>query len=112
MRFGHEAGLPLYLWFDQDQIDEQHHKVMFDIFVGKALASRTLGQPNSFAERSIICFAIRCIKSIDWETAFNADWHGETNLSARFGLTWNATCSDSDKADDMQREQPNRKSSV
>jgi hypothetical protein len=38
-----------YLWLDQYQIDEQHDKIMLNIFVGKALASRTLCEPHTFA---------------------------------------------------------------
>jgi len=73
----------LYLWLDQDQINEQHHEVMFDVFIGEPLAARTLSQSNSFAERSIIRFAVGCVKSIDRETAFDADWHRETKWSTR-----------------------------
>ena len=38
-----------YLRFDQDEIDEEHDKVMLDVFIGKAFASRTLRQSYAFA---------------------------------------------------------------
>ena len=38
-----------YLWLDEDQINEEHNKVMLYIFVGEALASRTLREPHTFA---------------------------------------------------------------
>lgn len=35
-----------HLWLYQDQIDEEHNIVMLDVFVGKALAPRTLCQSH------------------------------------------------------------------
>jgi hypothetical protein len=32
----------MYLRLDQDKVDEQNNKVMFDVFVGEAFASRAL----------------------------------------------------------------------
>jgi hypothetical protein len=61
---------------------------MFDVFVGKPLAARTLSEPNTLAERAIICFAVRCVKSINGETAFNADWHRERKWLAHLELSW------------------------
>lgn len=46
---------------DQNKVDEDDNVVMLDILVGKALASRTLSEPNPFAERSIVCFAVCCV---------------------------------------------------
>ena len=38
-----------YLRLDKHQINEQHHKIMLDIFVGKSFASWTLRQAYAFA---------------------------------------------------------------
>jgi hypothetical protein len=46
------------LRFNQDQINEEHHEVVLDIFVGKALASRALRQAHALAEGAVICFAV------------------------------------------------------
>lgn len=43
-----------YLWFDQDQIDEQDNKIMLDIFVCKTLASRALCQADALSQSTII----------------------------------------------------------
>jgi hypothetical protein len=48
----------LYLRFDQNQINEQHHEIMLDIFVGEAFAARTLRQPHSLSQGFIIGFAV------------------------------------------------------
>lgn len=42
---------------------------MLDIFVGKALAARTLGQSDAFAQRLVVRFAVGRVKSLDGEAA-------------------------------------------
>jgi hypothetical protein len=39
----------IYLRFDQDKIDEQDNIIMFDVFVGEALAIGTLCQSYPFS---------------------------------------------------------------
>ena len=46
------------LRLDQDQVNEEDHKVMFDIFVGEALTARALCQSYTFAQSAIIGFAV------------------------------------------------------
>lgn len=51
-----------YLRLDQDQINEKNNIVMLNIFVGEALAIRTLCQSYTLAERSIIGLAVSCVE--------------------------------------------------
>ncbi len=39
-----------HLGFDQDKINEEHDEIMFNIFVCKALAVRTLRQSDTFSQ--------------------------------------------------------------
>ena len=48
----------VYLRFDEDQINEDNHIIVLDIFVGKALAPWTLCQSHPFAERPIVSLAV------------------------------------------------------
>ena len=63
------------LWFNQDQVDEQDHEVVFNIFVGKPLAMRTLGEADAFAQRTVIGFAVGGVEVSDWSRACDAYWH-------------------------------------
>jgi hypothetical protein len=38
-----------YLRFDQDQVNEENNKIMLDIFVCEAFASRALSQSDALA---------------------------------------------------------------
>lgn len=67
--------VPIHLRLDQDKIDEQHDKIMLDIFICEALAARTLCQAHTFAERAIIGFAVRSVELVHTVAAFNAKWH-------------------------------------
>lgn len=49
---------PTYLRLDQDQVYEQHDKVMLDIFVPEPLAPRALCQPNTLAQGAVVRFAV------------------------------------------------------
>lgn len=53
--------MPIDLRLDQDQVYEEDDKVMFDIFVCKALAAWALRQPDTLAQRTIIGFAVGCV---------------------------------------------------
>jgi hypothetical protein len=64
-----------YLRLDQDQINEQHDKVMLDILVGKAFAPWALRESYAFAESLVIGFAVRGIKCADRIATLDADWH-------------------------------------
>lgn len=44
------------LWLHKHQINEQHHKVMLDVFVCKSLAARALRQPDIPASASVLAF--------------------------------------------------------
>ena len=60
-----EEKVSVDLWLDQHEVDEEHNIVMLDILVGKSLTVRTLGKANTFAQCSIVCFAIDSIKKWD-----------------------------------------------
>lgn len=65
----------LYLRFDQDQVDEQHHKVMFDILVAKASTVLADRQTNTVAAGLVIGSGILRVQRLDWIPAFYADGH-------------------------------------
>jgi hypothetical protein len=48
-----DASRTTHLRFDQDQIDEQNHKVMLDIFVAEPPAVLAHRQPDVVAARGI-----------------------------------------------------------
>ena len=60
---------PSYLGLDQHQIDEQNDHIMLDIFVGEALAPRTLRQSHTLAQRFVVGFAVGRVQCLDWEAA-------------------------------------------
>jgi hypothetical protein len=51
-----------YLWFDEDEVDEDHDEVVFDVFVGEALAARTLRQSHTFTLGAIISTTVGAIQ--------------------------------------------------
>jgi hypothetical protein len=65
----------MYLRLYQDQINEQDHKIMLDVFVGEAIAVWTLRKTDAFAQRPIICFRVFRVEGFDWVPAFYADRH-------------------------------------
>jgi hypothetical protein len=65
----------MYLWFDQDQIDEEDDEVMLDIFVGEALAAGALGQAHAFAEGLVVGFAVGRVQVADGIPTFDAYRH-------------------------------------
>ena len=67
-----------HLRLDEDEIDEQHDVVVLDVFVRKSFASRTLSQPDAFAEGTIIGRSVRGIELIDGIATFDADGHSST----------------------------------
>lgn len=48
---------------------------MFDVFVREALAVRALCQADTFAEGSVVRFAVVCVELRNWGAAFYADGH-------------------------------------
>jgi len=48
---------------------------MFDVFIGKAFATRTLGEAHALAEGSVICFAVGGVEMLDGCTAGDTDGH-------------------------------------
>jgi hypothetical protein len=64
-----------YLRLDQDQINEQHHKVMLDIFVCEALAARALRQAHALAQGTVIGLGVGGVQCVHWEAAFYAYRH-------------------------------------
>jgi len=92
-----------YLWLNQDKVNEEHDKVMLDIFVGESLASRTLRQSHAFTKRTVVGLAIGSVESVDWKSTFNAYRHLSHCLSCvyrkcgfvsrgfpKFGNAWHA----------------------
>ena len=65
----------MYLGLDQDEINEEDDKVMFDVFVCKAFAARTLREAHTFSQGAVVRFAVCCVKLIDWISTFYAEWH-------------------------------------
>ena len=49
---------------------------MLDVFVGEALAARTLGQAHAFAEGAVVGGGVDCVELRDRVAAFDADGHG------------------------------------
>jgi hypothetical protein len=64
------------LGFDEHEIYEKDHKVVFHIFVCKAFAVRALCQADTFSKRPIISFAVRCIEMLHRSAASDTYWHG------------------------------------
>lgn len=64
-----------YLRLDQDQINEQHHEIVFDIFVGEAFAARTLRQTHALSKSLVIGFAVRRIQRRHRISTFNTYRH-------------------------------------
>lgn len=64
-----------YLRLDQDQINEQHDKVMLDVLVREALATRALRQAHALAKGVVVRLAVRCVEMRDRVRAFDANGH-------------------------------------
>lgn len=64
-----------YLGLDQDQVNEEDHKVMLDIFIRKPLTLRTLCQAHTLAQRLVISFAVCCIQVAHGKPAFDTYRH-------------------------------------
>jgi len=60
------------LWLDQNQINKEHDKVMLDVLVGEAFASRTLRESDPLSESTVIGFAVRGVECVDRAIAFAA----------------------------------------
>jgi hypothetical protein len=64
-----------YLGLDKHQVNEQHDEVIFNIFVGKSLATRALRQSHTLALRPVIGATVSTVQVGDWIRAFDADGH-------------------------------------
>lgn len=78
------------MWLYEHQVDEYDDKVVLDVLVGEALASRALCEADAFAECAVVCFAVGGVQRFDWGAAFDADGHRVLDVSAQcaaFGVT-------------------------
>lgn len=66
-----------YLRLDQDEIDEQNHKIMLDVLVGEALTIGTLSQADSFPQRAVVGLAVDGVQVFHRSAAGDAYWHVE-----------------------------------
>lgn len=64
-----------YLRLDQDEVDEQHDKIMLDVFVSEPLASWTLCQPDALSQGAIVGFAVGSVERPQRISALNAYRH-------------------------------------
>lgn len=55
----------IYLRLDEHQVDEDHDKVVFNVFIGEALAPRTLGQSHAFALGAVIGTTVGAVQVRD-----------------------------------------------
>lgn len=63
------------LWLDEHQVDKDHNEVIFHVFVGEALAARTLGQSHALPLRTVIGTTVCAIQVRDRVGTFDADGH-------------------------------------
>ncbi len=61
--------------FDQHQIDKQYYKVVLDIFIGEALAPRTLRESNPLSQRTVVRGGVGGVQLRDGVSTFDADGH-------------------------------------
>lgn len=64
-----------YLRLDQDQVNEQHNKVVLDVLVGELLAARTLCQAHTLAQCAVVGFRVLGVQCFDGVAALYADGH-------------------------------------
>lgn len=65
--------MPIHLRLDEDQVDEQHDKVMLDVLVAEAAAVAADGQADVMASGFVA--GARAPESAHWVAAFDADGH-------------------------------------
>lgn len=75
MQFHNSWSSKSYLRLDEHEVDKDHDKVVLDIFVGEALAARTLRQSDTFALGAIIGTTVGAVQVRDRVRAFDADGH-------------------------------------
>jgi hypothetical protein len=68
--------MPIYLRFDQYQIDKQHYEIVLDVFVGEFLAHGALGEAYAFAKGSIVGFGVGRVECAHGGAAGYAYGHG------------------------------------
>jgi hypothetical protein len=88
------------LRLDQDQVDEQDDKVMFDVFVGEAATLRTLGQTHAFAQGSVVGLAVLGVEGIDGMSAFDADGHRPDESGSQKGASSKVGTDDASNSED------------
>ena len=64
-----------HLRLNQDEINEQDHKVVLDIFVREPLATRTLRQTHTLAQRAVVGLAVGRVQVRELVAALYTDWH-------------------------------------
>jgi hypothetical protein len=85
MHLDHETYLRLY----KNQINEQNHKIMLDVFVGEAFASWTLRETDAFSQRLVVGFAVSGVEIGNRVAALDADGHpsmGKVKLIEESGV--------------------------
>lgn len=65
-----------YLWLDQDQVDEEHDKVMLDVLVAEAAAVAAHCQADVVAARLVARTRVLRPQRLDRVPALDADRHG------------------------------------
>lgn len=63
------------MWFNQNQINEENHKVMFDILVAEPAAVFADRKAHAMAAGLVIGSRIFGIEGLDWISTFYTDWH-------------------------------------
>jgi hypothetical protein len=71
----------MYLWLYEDQVNEQHDEIMFDVFVREAFAVGALCEAYAFAEGAVVGFGICGVQHGNGVAAGDAYWHFR-------GVTW------------------------
>jgi len=74
------------LRLDQHQVDKQHHKVMFNVFISESFASRTLCETHTLSQRYIVGLAVFSVERVHRISAFDANGHCIVNILNIIGL--------------------------
>lgn len=85
--------MPIDLRFDQDQVDEDNHKIMLDIFVAELPAVLAYCQAHAVAAGIFVGALIFGVECFDWKSALYTDWHlieqmifGGTKMETRYSI--------------------------
>lgn len=69
-----------YLGLNEHQINEEHDKVIFNVFIGKPLAPGTLRQSHALALGPVISTTVGAVQVRDWIGALDANRHRVTSM--------------------------------